>query len=120
MKKSEAAIALRAVPFGQSHLISVATPSTYGAQRKAETGDYCAKPNKPPGNGHKITDWDKFREFAQKHGEQTQVEMAARWDTSISARTISRALQKIGFTRKKRLTATVNATKPKGKNSKNS
>jgi len=108
------------VPFGQSHLISVATPSTYGAQRKAETGDYCAKPNKPPGNGHKITDWDKFREFAQKHGEQTQVEMAARWDTSISARTISRALQKIGFTRKKRLTATVNATKPKGKNSKNS
>jgi hypothetical protein len=31
-------------------------------ERKAETGDFQALPNKPPGNGHKITDWEKFRE----------------------------------------------------------
>jgi hypothetical protein len=29
------------------------------------------KPNQPPGNGHKITDWEKFRAFAQTHGEKT-------------------------------------------------
>lgn len=73
-------------------------------------------PNQPPGNGHKITDWEKFRAFAQIHGEKTQAEMAALWDGEISARSISRALQKIGFTRKKRLMATASVTKPKGKN----
>ncbi len=31
-------------------------------KRKAETGDYQAKPNQPRGSGQKITDWDKFRE----------------------------------------------------------
>jgi len=33
------------------------------------------------------------------------VEMAKLWDGEISSRTISRALKKIGFTRKKRLVA---------------
>lgn len=75
------------------------------------TGDFQALPNQPPGNGHKITDWKKFREFALSHGEKTQVEMAKLWEEQISDRTISRALQKIGFTRKKRLMATVSATK---------
>jgi len=73
-------------------------------KRQAETGDYKAKPDQPPGNGHKITDWAKFRD-AQTHGDQTQAEMATLWEGDISARTISRALHKIGFTRKKRLTA---------------
>jgi len=30
-------------------------------KRQAETGDFQALPNKPNGNGHKITDWEKFR-----------------------------------------------------------
>lgn len=72
-------------------------------KRRVTSGDYQAKPNRPPGNGHKITDWDKFREFAKAHGDKTQAEMAALWDGEISARTISRALHKIGFTRKKDL-----------------
>ncbi len=107
MKKTEAA---------QAFQISRNTIDLW-LKRRAQTGDYKAKPNQPPGNGHKITDWDKFREFAQVHGEQTQAEMAALWDGNISARTISRALHKIGFTRKKRPTATANATKLNGKNS---
>lgn len=45
-------------------------------KRKAETGDYQALPNQPKGNGHPITDWDKFREFALVHGDKTQAEMA--------------------------------------------
>ncbi|MBW4571527.1 MAG: IS630 family transposase [Tolypothrix carrinoi HA7290-LM1] len=70
-------------------------------KRQAETGDFQALPNKPPGNGHKIIDWEKFREFALSHGDKTQVEMASLWEGEISDRTISRALNKIGFTRKK-------------------
>ena len=80
-------------------------------KRQAETGDFQALPNKPPGNGHKITDWEKFREFALSHGDKTQVEMASLWEEQISDRTISRALKKIGFTRKKRPMATVSAMK---------
>ncbi len=53
-------------------------------KRQAETGDFQALPNKPPGNGHKITDWEKFREFALSHGDKTQVEMASLWEGEIS------------------------------------
>ena len=81
---------------------------TLWLKRKTETGDFQALPSQRPGNGHKITDWAKFREFAL-HGDKTQVEMASLWPEEISERTISRALKKIGFTRKKRLMATVNA-----------
>jgi transposase len=80
-------------------------------KRLSETGEYQAKPNQPPGNGHKITDWEEFREFAQAHGDKTQVEMAKLWKERISDRTISRALKKIGFTRKKRPMAIANAMK---------
>ncbi len=53
-------------------------------KRQAETGDFQALPNLPPGNGHKITDWEKFREFAKVHGDKTQVEMAQLWEGQIS------------------------------------
>ncbi len=77
-------------------------------KRFAETVDYQALPNQPLGNNHKITDWEKFREFAVVNGDKTQVEMAHLWNGEISAtdksmlgeRTISRGLKKIGFTRK--------------------
>jgi len=84
-------------------------------KRQDETGDFLALPNQPPGNGHKITDWELFRQFAKIHGDKTQVEMAKLWDGEISSRTISRALKKIGFTRKKRLMATGNEMKPSGR-----
>lgn len=80
-------------------------------ERKAQTGDFNPKPNKPPGHSHKITDWAKFREFATTHGDKTQEQMAQLWEGDISSRTISRALQKIGFTRKKRPMATKNGMK---------
>lgn len=71
-------------------------------KRKAETGDIKPKPHRSSGSNHKITDWDKFRAFVQEHGDKTQEQMAQLWDDEISDRTISRALQKIGFTRKKK------------------
>ncbi len=79
-------------------------------QRKAETGDVQAKARQDTGHSHKIADWEKFRAFAQKHRDKTQAEMAELWEGDISSRTISRALKKIGFTRKKRLTLTRNET----------
>ena len=51
----------------------------------------------------KLLQGEKFRENALTHGNKTQVEMALLWDGEISARTISRALKKSGFTRKKNL-----------------
>jgi transposase len=56
-------------------------------KRQAETGDFQALPNQPPGNGHKITNWEKFRCFALSHVDKTQAEMAKLWDDQISDRT---------------------------------
>lgn len=53
-------------------------------QRKASTGDYKALPNQPAGNGHKITDWEKFEKFVEVNGDKTQVEMAELWPGEIS------------------------------------
>jgi transposase len=83
---------------------------------KAITGDYQAKPNLPQGNGHKITDWKKFKEFIKVNGEKTQVEMAKLWEEDISSRTIARGLEKIGFTRKKKLTDIKKEMKKNDKN----
>jgi len=44
---------------------------------KTETGDFQTLSNRPPGNGHKITRGEKFRDFASVHGDKTQVEMAS-------------------------------------------
>lgn len=89
-------------------------------QRKATTGDYQALPNQPLGNGDKITDWEKFGKFVEVNGDKTQVEMAKLWSVEIkeiSARTISRALRKIGFTRKKKLMVIKNEMKLNDKHS---
>ena len=53
----------------------------------------------------KLPQGAKFREFAQTHGDKTQVEMAKLWGGEISSRTISRGLKKIGLYSKKRLMA---------------
>lgn len=80
-------------------------------QRKAETGDVQVKPRLGSSQNQKIVDWEKFRAFAKEHEAQTQVEMAQLWEDDISSRTISRALQKLGLTRKKRRMGIVNGMK---------
>jgi transposase len=62
----------------------------------------------------KIQDWEAFRAFAEQHRSKTQAEMAELWSCDVSRRTISRALKKIGFTRKKRLMATASAMNQNG------
>ena len=41
-------------------------------KRERETGDFQALPNQPPGNGHKITDWEKFTFFVEVKVDKTQ------------------------------------------------
>ena len=38
---------------------------TLWLKRQEQTGDFLALPNQPPGNGHKIIDWERFREASQ-------------------------------------------------------
>lgn len=71
-------------------------------KRQEETGDYQAKTTRPHRTSSKITDWDRFARFVQQHGDKTQAQMAQLWGEGISARTIGRALEKLGFTRKKK------------------
>lgn len=83
-------------------------------QRQAETGDVKPKQRKASLHNGKIGDWEKFRTFVKEHGDKTQSEMAQLWQGEISQRTISRALGKIGHSRKKKLTDIVNQTKLNG------
>jgi len=72
-------------------------------KRREETGNYQAKEGYQKGYNSKITDLEKFKEFAREQGRRTQVEMAQAWGADISACTIGKGLKKIGFTRKKNL-----------------
>ena len=84
--------------------------------RREETGDYRAKIGYQKGYKAKITDLNEFREFAQKHGGKTQKEMAEAWAEKISDQTMGKALKKIGFTRKKKLTGIEKDLKKKEEN----
>ena len=70
-------------------------------KRERESGDFQALPNQPPGNGHKINDWEKFTTFVEVNGDKTQVEMAKLWTEEISDRTRLRALKKLDLRLKK-------------------
>lgn len=70
-------------------------------RQKAATGHLKAKARAKPNQRAKIKDWQVFRDFVKQHPDQTQAELAELWPESISQRTISRALQTIGVTRKK-------------------
>lgn len=86
-------------------------------KRREETGNYQASVGYQKGSRHKITDWRKFQEFAQKNGEKTQAEMTQVWEGELSRYTISRGLKKINFTRKKRPMGTKKEMNLSAKNS---
>jgi transposase len=72
-------------------------------KRKEQTGNCQAITHYQQGNRHKITDWQRFREFVKRHGGKTQAQMASLWGDNVSQQNISDAMQKIGVSRKKRL-----------------
>jgi transposase len=69
--------------------------------KRRQAGKLDATQGYQPGHSHRIVEWERFRAFVQQHGDKTQAELAELWHEPVSARTISRALAKIGFTRKK-------------------
>ncbi len=71
-------------------------------KREAQTGSYQAMTQYQQGCRHKITDWQKFREFVGQHGGKTQKQMASLWGDNVSQQNISDALRKLGLRRKKR------------------
>jgi transposase len=79
--------------------------------RKQEIGNCRAITHYQQGCRHKITDWQRFREFAKEHGEKTQTQMAKLWGDNVTQQNISDALQKIGYSRKKRLMGIKNVMK---------
>jgi len=101
MKKREASIAFQ---------ISRNTINLW-LKRKASTGSLAPLSNAPVSRQRKISDLEAFGRFAQQHRDKTQTAMAELWPGEMSQRTISRALQQIGWTRKKRRMATPNATR---------
>ena len=74
-------------------------------KRKEQTGNCQAITHYQQGNRPKITDWQQFREFAERHGGKTQGQMAQLWGEGVSQQNISDALRKLGLSRKKKLTA---------------
>ena len=71
-------------------------------KRKEQTGNCQAITHYQQGNRHKITDWQRFREFAKQYGGKTQGQMALLWGDNVSQQNISDALRKLGLSRKKR------------------
>lgn len=87
----------------QKYFSSVATQLIYGLNESKKQLYYRALSNRPNCIKAKITDWQVFQEFAQKHGDKTQAQMAQLWGEPISPRTISRGLKKSVSREKKRL-----------------
>lgn len=65
-----------------------------------KTGSTAPLKSVPPPQASKIKDLDRFEEFVERNADQTQKELALLWG-GVSHHTISRALKKLGYTRKK-------------------
>lgn len=88
-------------------------------KREEQTGDYQARINVQKGSRQKITDWKRFRAFAQQHGGKTQKQMAQLWGEGVTQQNISDALMKLGLSRKKRPTDTESVTNTSGRSLRN-
>jgi len=76
-------------------------------KRRNETGDIRAKKytrHKPT----KLMPDEKFYKFVEKNKTKTLKELVKLWPVQVSLPTMSKALKKLGYTRKKRLIATKN------------
>jgi transposase len=87
-------------------------------KREEQTGDCRAITNYQQGCRHKITDWQRFREFVQQHGGKTQAQMAKLWGENVTQQNISDAMRHIRVSRKKRLTGIENEMSSSTMNSK--
>ena len=84
-------------------------------KRREATGSLSAIRNYRRGLQGKIADLEPFRAFATEHGHLTQKGMAAQWHEPMRDSAISKALRRLGFTRKKRAMAIRSGMKRSGK-----
>lgn len=84
--------------------------------RYEETGHVMAK-RRGGYRQPKIVDMVRFEAFALAHSHCTLQQMADAWGGEVSEMCISRALKRLGWTRKKRLPATANVTLKNAKSS---
>ena len=72
---------------------------------RKETNSLAPKSGYQKGHSHKITDWEKFKDFAKTNQHLTSSKMAIKWEEinniKVSDTVIQRALKKIGYTSKK-------------------
>lgn len=80
-------------------------------KRRKETGEFSPIINFQRGHSHLIKDLFEFKTFVDKCPDRTQLYMAE--TLKVSSATICRALKKINYSRKKRLTVTRNVMKKK-------
>src|SRR5271155_2185995 len=65
----------------------------------------------------KIADMVKFEAFAKAHAHSTLTQMKEKWEGDVSEMSVSRALKRLGWTRKKSIIITANAMKRSAKSS---
>jgi len=85
-------------------------------ERYEATGSVAARP-RGSGRKPKIEDMGKFEAFARAHAHSTLAQMQAHWEEEVSLMCLSRALKRLGWTRKKSITPTANVTKRSAKRS---
>lgn len=81
--------------------IKISRPTLYRWKDQVEkTGSTAPMKSLPPPQPSKIKDWNRFTEFVELNADQTHKELAQLWG-GVSHHTISIALKKLGYTRKK-------------------
>ena len=81
--------------------LKISRPTLYRWIKQVEkTGSTAPQKSVPPPQASKIKDLDRFEEFIERNADKTQKELAQLWG-GVSHHTISRALKKLGYTRKK-------------------
>ncbi len=85
-------------------------------KRKKQTGDFAAIHHESGGKTPKIKDWEQFEQFVLKHNHKTQSQIAELWGDNLTQQNVSKACQKLGITRKKKLTVMKKEMKKKDKN----
>ncbi len=70
-----------------------------------KTNNFAPKFGYQKGHSHKITDWDQFKVFVEKHKHCASPQMRVEWkkltNIDVSESVMLRALKKIGYTSKK-------------------
>lgn len=72
---------------------------------KAQTGDIQARSGYQKGHRRIIKDIERFKEFIGLNYDKTTLELANSWDQKVSASTVSRLLNRLGYSYKKNLSS---------------